>query len=197
MRSANKITHSSDKGKIMETKKATIYTATGDNGTTSLIGGTRVVKNHPRVEAYGTLDELNAHLGLLVAAIEDAETIAFIEEIENNILTIGCELACEGKEMPAVAQDKVKRLEKAIDNLEASLPSMHDFILPSNNEASARANLCRTVCRRAERTMVAVKENGEVPLESMVYINRLSDYLFLLQRFLHNGNEKKWEKPCK
>ena len=181
----------------MENKKATIYTATGDNGTTSLIGGTRVSKNHPRVEAYGTLDELNAHLGILAAAVEDEETIVFIEEIENNILTIGCELACEGKEMPTVAQEKTRRLEKEIDKLEASLPPMHDFILPGGGEAAARANLCRTVCRRAERAMVTVNGICQVPQESMVYINRLSDYLFLLQRFLHNGTEKKWEKPCK
>lgn len=181
----------------MENKKATIYTATGDNGTTSLTGGKRVAKNHPRVEAYGTLDELNAHLGLLAATIEDAETVAFIEEIENNILTIGCGLASEGKEMTTIAQEKTKRLEKEIDSLEASLPPMHEFILPGGGEAAARANLCRTVCRRAERAMTTVKEQSEVPQESMRYINRLSDYLFLLQRKLHRGKEKKWEKPCK
>lgn len=181
----------------MENKKATIYTATGDNGTTSLIGGTRVSKNHPRVEAYGTLDELNAHLGMLAAIIKDAETVDFIEEIENNILTIGCGLACEGKEMPTVAHEKSKRLEKEIDDLEASLPPMHEFILPGGGEAAARANLCRTVCRRAERAMTTVKEQSEVPQESMIYINRLSDYLFLLQRKLHDGKEKKWQKPCK
>ena len=179
-------------------KKATIYTATGDNGTTSLVGGTRVFKNHPRVEAYGTLDELNAHLGLLAASIDDARIVAFIEEVENNILTIGCGLACEEPgRIQIISSEKIAVLEKEIDMLEESLPPMHDFILPSNEESSARANLCRTVCRRAERAMVALKEYGEVPQESMVYINRLSDYLFLLQRFLHNGKEKKWEKPCK
>ncbi|MBO7301507.1 MAG: cob(I)yrinic acid a,c-diamide adenosyltransferase [Bacteroidaceae bacterium] len=182
----------------MESKKATIYTATGDNGTTSLIGGTRVAKNHPRVEAYGTLDELNAHLGLLAASIHNTKIVAFIEEIENNILTIGCGLACkDAGNIRTIPVEKISILEKEIDLLEASLPPMHDFILPSSDEAPARANLCRTVCRRAERTMVAVKEHSEVPQESMVYINRLSDYLFLLQRFLHNGKEKKWEKPCK
>ena len=180
----------------MENKKATIYTATGDNGTTSLIGGTRVSKNHPRVEAYGTLDELNAHLGMLAATIGNPKEIAFIEEIENNILTIGCELACEGNKMPTVSKEKITSLEREIDKLEASLPPMHEFILPGGGEAAARANLCRTVCRRAERAMVTVNGICQVPQESMVYINRLSDYLFLLQRFLHNGKEKKWEKPC-
>ena len=181
----------------MENKKATIYTATGDNGTTSLIGGTRVSKNHPRVEAYGTLDELNAHLGMLAATIGNPKEIAFIEEIENNILTIGCELACEGNKMPTVSKEKITSLEREIDKLEASLPPMYEFILPGGGEAAARANLCRTVCRRAERAMVTVNGICQVPQESMVYINRLSDYLFLLQRFLHNGTEKKWEKPCK
>ena len=181
----------------MEKKKATIYTATGDDGMTSLIGGNRVAKNHPRVEAYGTLDELNAHLGLLVASVEEPKTIAFIEEIENNILTIGCELACEERQIPTIAQEKIITLEKAIDQLEASLPPMHNFILPASNEAAARANLCRTICRRAERSIVALKEHCVVPQESMVYINRLSDYLFLLQRELNKGEEKKWEKPCK
>ena len=182
----------------METKKATIYTATGDNGTTSLAGGTRVTKNHPRVEAYGALDELNAHLGLLAASIDDARIVAFIEEIENNILTIGCGLACEDSgRTPTIEPEKIATLEKEIDLLEASLTPMHEFILPGGGEAAARANLCRTVCRRAERAMTTVKEQSEVPQESMRYINRLSDYLFLLQRFLHNGKEKKWEKPCK
>lgn len=178
-------------------KKATIYTATGDNGTTSLIGGTRVSKNHPRVEAYGTLDELNAHLGLLAASIDDARIVAFIEEVENNVMTIGCELACEGNKMPTVSKEKITSLEREIDKLEASLLPMHEFILPGGGEAAARANLCRTVCRRAERVMVTVNGICQVPQESMVYINRLSDYLFLLQRFLYNGKEKKWEKPCK
>ena len=182
----------------METKKATIYTATGDNGTTSLAGGTRVTKSHPRVEAYGALDELNAHLGLLAAGIKESRIVAFIEEIENNILTIGCGLACEDSgRTPTIEPEKIATLEKEIDLLEESLPPMHDFILPSNEESSARANLCRTVCRRAERAIVSVKEESEVPQESMIYVNRLSDYLFLLPRFLHNGKEKKWEKPCK
>ena len=166
----------------MENKKATIYTATGDNGTTSLIGGTRVSKNHPRVEAYGTLDELNAHLGMLAATIGNPKEIAFIEEIENNILTIGCELACEGNKMPTVSKEKITSLEREIDKLEASLPPMHEFILPGGGEAAARANLCRTVCRRAERAALRAIEEYSLICEATAYLNRLSDYFYVLGR---------------
>ncbi len=178
-------------------KKATIYTGTGDNGTTSLIGGNRVGKDHQRVEAYGTIDELNAHLGLLIVALEDEETKLFIEHIEHNMLTIGCILADDKKSRYSLAEDEITTLNRAIDKLEASLPGMHEFIIPGGTEASARANLCRTVCRRAEREIIRLKRECEVEHNIMVYINRLSDYLFLLQRQLLCGFEKKWEKPCK
>lgn len=178
-------------------KKATIYTGTGDNGTTSLIGGKRVAKDHLRVKAYGTVDELNAHLGLLLVSLDDKQTRAFIERIEHNLLTIGCNLADEKGEKQTLADEEINTLQRAIDKLEASLPAMHEFIIPGGTEAAARANLCRTVCRRAEREMVSLQKECEISHNIMVYINRLSDYLFLLQRQLLDGNEKKWEKPCK
>lgn len=181
----------------MENKKATIYTGKGDDGTTSLAGGERVKKNHARVEAYGTLDELNAHLGLLVAALNHNEKIVFIEEIENNILTIGYHLANEKSEECLLTDEATANLERAIDRLETSLPPMRNFILPGKMEAAARANLCRTVCRRAERAIVTLGETHNVSHKAMVYINRLSDYLFLLQRELQGNEEKKWEIPCK
>lgn len=178
-------------------KKATIYTGTGDNGTTSLIGGSRVAKNHLRVQAYGTIDELNALLGLLSVTLNDEQTKQFIEHIEHNMLTIGCNLADEKKEKNSLPEEEIGILQKAIDELEESLPTMHEFIIPGGTEAAARANLCRTVCRRAEREIVSLQRECEVEQNVMVYINRLSDYLFLLQRQLLDGNEKKWEKPCK
>jgi cob(I)alamin adenosyltransferase len=181
----------------MENKKATIYTATGDNGTTSLIGGTRVSKNHPRVEAYGTLDELNAHLGMLAAAVEDEETIVFIEEIENNLLTIGYILALETKHSHTLEEKEIKKLQDAIDEAESTLPPMHKFIIPCNGEGAARANLCRTVCRRAERRITTLHKEHPVQENIMIYINRLSDYLFLLSRQLADGNEKIWDNPCR
>ena len=181
----------------MDNKKAAIYTGTGDNGTTSLIGGTRVKKSHIRVQAYGAIDELNAYLGLLSAAIDNEDTKSFIEQIEHNMLTIGCCLANENESKYSIGRKDIETLQNAINELESSLPPMHSFIIPGGAEAAARANLCRTVCRRAERVLVAMEEEYEIGQDIMVYINRLSDYLFLLQRQLNNGKEKKWEKPCK
>ena len=178
-------------------KKANIYTGTGDCGNTSLGSGTRVPKDHPRVEAYGTLDELNAHLGLLAASLENTETIGFIAEIENSIFTIGCHLAAEDKQDNPVEEQEIIKLEREIDTISASLPPLKSFILPANNEQAARANVCRTICRRAERAMVTLSRECKVSHNAMVYINRLSDYLFVLQRQLLDGEEKIWQKPCK
>ena len=178
-------------------KKATIYTGTGDNGTTSLIGGARVAKDHLRVQAYGTIDELNAHLGLLLVALDNEDTKQFIEHIEHKMLNIGSSLADNNNCSQALTDDDITVLNRAIDDLEASLPPMHEFIIPGGNEAAARANLCRTICRRAEREIVSLQRESTVHQSIMVYINRLSDYLFLLQRQLLDGNEKKWEKPCR
>ena len=178
-------------------KKATIYTGTGDGGSTSLIGGCRVQKNHPRVEAYGTLDELNAHLGLLCATIDDNGTTAFIESMESEILSLASYLATESPVPCPIANDNIQRLEQAIDALEAELPAMHSFILPAACETAARANVCRTICRRAERAMVTLQQSCHIEPHGMIFINRLSDYLFLLQRKLMQGKEKKWQKPCK
>ena len=178
-------------------KKATIYTCTGDSGNTSLAGGTRVAKNHPRVEAYGTLDELNAHLGLLAASIDNAATIGFIEAIENSIFTIGCHLANENDQESPVNESDIERLEREIDTISASLPPLKSFILPANSEQAARANVCRTICRRAERVMVTLGKECTICPCAMVYMNRLSDYLFVLQRQLMEGKEKMWQKPCK
>lgn len=178
-------------------KKAVIYTRTGDEGTTSLIGNTRVRKNHPRVEAYGTLDELNAHLGLLSIAVDDCGTRAFIEQIENQIITLGSYLATDRECECTIGTEETQTLERAIDRLEAELPPMHEFILPGGTEAAARANLCRTVCRRAERAIVTLQESCNVDSKALVFTNRLSDYLFLLQRKLAEGTEKKWQKPCR
>ncbi len=176
-------------------KKATIYTRKGDSGETSLIGGTRVPKDHARVEAYGTIDELNACIGVLAAACSEAHT-PMLERIENNLLTIGCSLADESNSREALAQGETDALEHAIDTLESGLPPMHSFILPCKGEAAARANMCRTICRRAERRMTTLQRECPVAPCAMQYLNRLSDYFFLLQRTLCEGEEKKWQNPC-
>ena len=178
-------------------KKANIYTGTGDSGSTSLANGTRVPKDHPRVEAYGILDELNAHLGLLAASLDNAQAIGFIVEIENSIFTIGSHLATENNQGNPVDGLDIERLEREIDTISASLPPLRSFILPANSEQAARANVCRTICRRAERAMVTLGRECEVSHNAMVYINRLSDYLFVLQRQLLGGEEKIWQKSCK
>ena len=178
-------------------EKATIYTRTGDNGTTSLRGGKRVPKDHPRVEAYGTLDELNAHIGLLAAALdENSHTRRFLMKIANTLFTIGSHLATE-EPCTTIEESHIHELETAIDTLEASLTPMHGFILPADEETAARANVCRTVCRRAERQIVTLDKEQPIDPTTMKYINRLSDYLFLLQRHLLNGKEKLWQKSCK
>lgn len=176
-------------------KKATIYTGSGDKGETSLTHGTRVPKDHPCVEAYGTIDELNACIGLLCASLPQ-EQHHFIESIENNLLTIGCALANEKRCEGYITEEEVAALEKEIDRIEASLPPMHKFILPNNSEQAARANMCRTICRRAERRLVTMQREHHVSSCATTYINRLSDYFFLLQRTLCEGKEKNWEKPC-
>ena len=163
-------------------KKANIYTGTGDCGSTSLGSGTRVPKDHPRVEAYGTLDELNAHLGLLAASLNDCRTIDFIAEIENSIFTIGCHLAAEDRHCDPVGGNDIEKLEREIDTISASLPPLKDFILPANSEQAARANVCRTICRRAERRAIEAIETYNLDATTVIYLNRLSDYLYALGR---------------
>lgn len=178
-------------------KKAVIYTRTGDKGTTSLIGGKRVRKDHPRVEAYGTLDELNAHLGILVSAMEKSEQRSIVEDIMNNIITLGSYLAQEQPTECPVTEESITALEETIDKVYAQLPPLRNFTLPTGGEASTRANLCRTVCRRAERCIVTLSHEADVSPLAEAYINRLSDYLFALSRILNDGNEKLWEKHWK
>lgn len=178
-------------------KKAAVYTRTGDNGTTSLIGDTRVEKDHPRVEAYGTLDELNAQLGLLAIAMGNHQQRATVERIENNIMSVSCILATEKNVQCTVAVNETTLIEKEIDSIEAQLPPLAGFVLPSSVYASAQANVCRTVCRRAERRIVTLSKSCQIDNSILTYINRISDYLFSLSRLLNDGEEKKWEKTCK
>lgn len=178
-------------------KKAGIYTRTGDSGNTSLANGTRVGKEHPRVEAYGTLDELSAHLGLLAIAMGMHEQRHTVENIINNIFSLSGYLAQENADICPVAPDAIEHIESLIDELSASLPPAGGFLLPSAHQASAQANLCRTICRRAERRIVALNKQSHIDPLATAYINRLSDYLFTLSRILNSGAEKKWEKYWK
>lgn len=181
-----------------------VYTRTGDAGTTSLVGGTRVAKTDARLEAYGTVDELNSWIGLLCAS----ETIPEdgrkpLQTAMNLLFDIGASLATEAdsKWQPApFPASAATSLESAIDTLEASLPRHNRFILPSGHPDAARANIARTVARRCERRILALKEQGiVVDPQILTYINRLSDFLFVLSRAINNFNgieEIFWEKSC-
>lgn len=177
-------------------KKSAVYTRTGDTGTTTLAGGKRVAKDHPRVETYGSIDELNAHVGLLATSMRNHSQHATLETIMNNLFTIGSYFACEDA-VCMVPDCAAEQLEKEIDTIDSLLTPIHAFLLPGSNEASARANMCRTVCRRIERRIVALAAETEIPQQIYTYINRLSDYFFVLSRLLDNGAEKKWEKCWK
>src|SRR5580693_920088 len=163
-----------------------IYTKTGDDGTTGLFGGARVKKASPRVEAYGTVDELNATIGLARATALDADSEAVLAQVQVDLFTLGAELACvPGKEaklnMPLVSAADAERLEKAIDHAETFVEPLKYFVLPGGSAQAAALHLARTVCRRAERAVLAV-DDGPVRAEVLVYLNRLSDLLFALAR---------------
>ena len=177
-----------------------VYTKTGDKGTTSLVGGTRVAKNSPRLEAYGTIDELNSYLGMLrsLSTIElEKEFIDEILIIQSRLFDIGACLATESEEVYKIklSGDDVAYLEKAIDKMSEELPPIRFFILPGGGLANSYAHLARTVCRRAERRIIDLSETCSINELVITYINRLSDYLFVLSRYFtlkEGGEEAKW-----
>lgn len=159
-----------------------IATGTGDEGTTSLFGGERVPKDHPAVEAYGTVDELSATLGLVHAAAEGQRD--WVERVQRELFAVGAELATPGGGTTRIGAEHVDRLEAEIDALEEAQPKLKGFVLPSGTEQAARLHAARAVCRRAERGVVALHqgEHGPVREPVRVYLNRLSDLLFLKAR---------------
>ncbi len=162
-----------------------VYTKTGDKGQTALIGGKRVSKNHPRVEAYGTIDELMAHTALLMDMLEDDGDKDFLLGILDRLMTASSVLAAEGdivKKIPELKADDVARLEKRIDEMESKLEPLKYFVLPGGHPAVSQCHVARTVCRRAERIIVGLEEKYSVPEVLQKYINRLSDYFFVLSR---------------
>lgn len=172
-----------------------IYTKTGDTGQTSLIGGTKVPKSHIRIDAYGTVDELNSWIGLLNDEFNHQKTSAVLKEVQDRLFTIGASLAADpDKELrlslPDLREDDVIALEKEIDDLTAGLSELKTFLLPGGHITVSTAHITRCVCRRAERLCVAMAESA-LGVEPLVikYLNRLSDYLFVLSRFI--AKEKK------
>jgi len=166
-----------------------IYTKTGDGGKTSLIGGTKVSKSHRRIEAYGTIDELNSFAGLCFDYLREQKINNVISEIQDRLFTIGSALACDpDKEtklkIPDLHEEDVLLLEKEIDKMNEVLPEMRSFILPAGHIIVSTLHITRCVCRRAERCIVRMqKKNDEVPDLIIKYLNRLSDYFFVLARY--------------
>lgn len=165
-----------------------IYTKTGDKGQTSLIGGTRVPKHHIRIESYGTVDELNSYIGLLRdQSMEEAHKIVLIE-IQDRLFTIGSILATDPDhnkmKLPVLVDDDITYLEKQIDAMDATLPEMRSFVLPGGHTTVSFCHIARCVCRRAERLVIQLSESAPVDEKVVKYLNRLSDYLFMLSRKL-------------
>jgi cob(I)alamin adenosyltransferase len=166
-----------------------IYTKTGDKGNTSLIGGTKVPKSHLRIEAYGTVDELNSYIGLCRDLLEDAKSRALLQEVQDRLFTIGSSLACDPvKEpkmrIPDLKESDVTLLEKEMDRMDGILPAMKHFVLPGGHAMLSQLHIARCVCRRAERCCVRLElDSLEVDPIVLKYLNRLSDYLFVLSRY--------------
>ncbi len=167
-----------------------IYTKTGDLGKTSLIGGTKVPKSHIRIESYGTVDELNSYIGMVSDQVGDAHVKVLLKEIQDRLFTVGSSLACDPEKeplmrIPDLKEADINLLEREIDKMNDTLPPMKNFILPGGHIAVSTAHVARCVCRRAERICVNMQEH-EMFVEPLVikYLNRLSDYLFVLGRYI-------------
>lgn len=185
-------------------KKSLIYTGTGDKGTTSLVGGQRVPKSHQRIESYGTIDELNSFIGLLITSLDNEEDTDFLLFVQHKLFTIGSYLATdqettELKIESKVTPESIEKIEREIDRLDNELPKMKSFVLPGGCRSASLAHVCRTVCRRAERQIYRLAEEQTVEEPVLVFINRLSDYLFVLARkecINNNGKEIIWDYTC-
>lgn len=183
-----------------------IYTKTGDKGTTALFGGTRVPKHHIRIESYGTIDELNSHIGLIRDQAIDPIHKKILMEIQDRLFTVGAILATDpekatlknGKDrlnIPKISESDIKLLEDNMDIMNAALPPMTNFVLPGGHQTVSFCHIARTVCRRAERLASHLNDMETFQPETLMYINRLSDYLFVLARKLSfdlQAEEVKW-----
>jgi len=181
-----------------------VYTRTGDKGMTSLVGGVRIKKTDVRLEAYGTVDELSAHLGLLAAMLPEGDDRNTIVRVQNNLFNVCTHLATDQSQTPLypsahLAEGETKFLEQQVDAIMALLPERQGFVLPGGCLAAAQCHVARTVCRRAERRIAALAEVAKVGPEMQQYVNRLSDYLFILAKkinFNNNVSEIIWQNAC-
>jgi cob(I)alamin adenosyltransferase len=172
-----------------------IYTKTGDSGNTSLIGGKRVPKFHERIEAYGTVDELISHVGLLRDQLSNENLKEILIFVQDRLMTCATILAtdCEGcnLKLPILNNSDIEKLEKEIDEMEKDLEPLHSFILPGGHPVVSQAHICRTVCRRAERHALALSQNFKVDELVIKFLNRLSDYLFVTARYISKSQSAK------
>ena len=178
-----------------------IYTKTGDAGTTSLVGGKRVDKACPRLESYGAIDELNAQVGLLLTYVEEPADRECLIAVQNNLFVIGAMLATDADSsyQPScvITLDDVTRLEQSIDKASEGLPKWRGFTLPGGSRPAALSHVCRTVCRRAERRILALNASEPIEPQLLAYVNRLSDYFYVLAlrlNFLQGTKEILWHK---
>jgi len=178
-----------------------LYTKTGDEGQTGLIGGTRVSKNDIRIEAYGTVDELNSFIGLLTTYQLKTEDVKFLRTIQNNLFTVGSYLATDTskvslQQVSILKSDCIEQIEKEIDRIDAVLPKLSSFILPGGSQSGSLSHVCRTITRRAERRLFDVNSIYPVDSQILIYFNRLSDYFFALSRYFtleKEGEEIYWK----
>ncbi|HYC60262.1 MAG TPA: cob(I)yrinic acid a,c-diamide adenosyltransferase [Thermoanaerobaculia bacterium] len=161
-----------------------IYTRTGDLGQTSLFGGARVAKSDPRIEAYGTVDELTSHIGVARTTPLPSDVDAILHQVQIDLFEVGAHLASPGtSRFPGVDATRIEELERAIDAMEKELVPLTTFILPGGSSRAAHLHVARTVCRRAERLVVALQDETPATISTIAYLNRLSDYLFVAARF--------------
>ena len=178
-----------------------IYTRTGDAGETGLVDGSRILKDHPRAQAIGDVDELNSAIGLALVAIDDADAKAMLGRVQNELFDLGADIATPGDEFAPsemvlrMVQSQVDRLEAEIDAMNAGLEPLRSFILPGGGEAAARVHLARTIARRAERSVVTASRHDPINPLARIYLNRLSDHLFVLGRLLakQGGGDILWQ----
>ena len=186
-------------------KRSKLYTGGGDKGKTSLVGGFRVPKTHLRLEAYGAIDELNSFIGLLIEEVCDNSARELLLFIQLKLFTVGSYLAAdpsktEFKIESHITEDCIRKIEQAIDSVDSELPELKSFVLPGGCRSAAVAHICRTVCRRAERDIYRLAETDEVENMVLVFMNRLSDLLFVMARrecLAKKGEEIYWNNACK
>ncbi|MDX1454356.1 MAG: cob(I)yrinic acid a,c-diamide adenosyltransferase [Gammaproteobacteria bacterium] len=180
----------------MGNRLSKIYTRTGDDGSTGLGDGSRVAKDSTRVEAYGTVDELNSAVGIILAEDLPADIGELLADIQHELFDLGSELSVPG--YSALQDEQVERLEVELDRLNESLPALKEFILPGGGRATAACHLARTICRRAERRVCTLGREEDISATSGRYLNRFSDLLFVIARVLarhENGSEVMWRSP--